>query len=227
MWQAFSWGSPWGTLLQFRRPFLGGMVGANQSMKAHWEQLLQLLLTHKYHRLHHLPLVLVKGNKQSNKQSNKAINKVPFSVPYSRTVSNLLESFCYFGYRTLINLGQILLLFIFPFFILFYIIIQLSYTVRIPIFWLVDLYHVILGCDKTTSLTSLSWCKFNTPLSSLDHGFGELKIWPFFVAAYSIWIIWIYLYSFNNKEIEILNTTFGKASCSIEISRLLLVNSCR
>ena len=38
------------------------------------------------------------------------------------------------------------------------IIIQLSYTVRIPIFWLVDLYHVILGCDATTTSTSLSWC---------------------------------------------------------------------
>ena len=36
-------------------------------------------------------------------------------------------------------------------------IIQLSYTVRIPIFWLVDFYHVALGCDETTSLTSLSW----------------------------------------------------------------------
>ena len=38
------------------------------------------------------------------------------------------------------------------------LIIQLSYTVRIPIFWLVDLYHVTLGYDATTSLTSLSWC---------------------------------------------------------------------
>ena len=35
---------------------------------------------------------------------------------------------------------------------------QLSSTVRIPIFWLADLYHVILGCDETTTLTSLSWC---------------------------------------------------------------------
>ena len=42
------------------------------------------------------------------------------------------------------------------------IIIQLSYTVRIPIFWLIGLYHVKLGCDETTSLTSLSWCRFNT-----------------------------------------------------------------
>ena len=38
------------------------------------------------------------------------------------------------------------------------IIIQLSYTVEIPIFRLADLYHVMLGCDETTSLTSLSWC---------------------------------------------------------------------
>ena len=35
-------------------------------------------------------------------------------------------------------------------------IIQISYIVRIPIFWLADLYHVILGCDETTFLTSLS-----------------------------------------------------------------------
>ena len=27
---------------------------------------------------------------------------------------------------------------------------------RIPIFWLADLYQVILGCDETISLTSLS-----------------------------------------------------------------------
>ena len=38
------------------------------------------------------------------------------------------------------------------------IIIRLLYTVRIPIFWLADLYRLILGCDETTSLTSLSWC---------------------------------------------------------------------
>ena len=38
------------------------------------------------------------------------------------------------------------------------IIIQLSYTVRIPIFWLVDLYHVTVYYDATISLTSLSWC---------------------------------------------------------------------
>ena len=37
------------------------------------------------------------------------------------------------------------------------IIIQLSYTVRIPIFWLVNLYHVTVGYDATISLTSLSW----------------------------------------------------------------------
>ena len=37
-------------------------------------------------------------------------------------------------------------------------IIQHSYTVRIPIFWLADFYHVILNCDETASLTSLSWC---------------------------------------------------------------------
>ena len=68
------------------------------------------------------------------------------------------------------------------------IIIQISYTVRIPILWLVDLYQVTLGYDETTSLTSLSWCKFNTPLL-LHHGFGWLKVWRFLFAVYSIWII--------------------------------------
>ena len=38
------------------------------------------------------------------------------------------------------------------------IIIQISYTVEILIFWSADLYYVILGCDKKTALTSLSWC---------------------------------------------------------------------
>ena len=37
-------------------------------------------------------------------------------------------------------------------------IIQISYTVRIPIFRFVDLYHVALGDDETTALTYLSWC---------------------------------------------------------------------
>ena len=37
-------------------------------------------------------------------------------------------------------------------------IIQIPCTVRIPVFRLVDLYHVALGYDETTSLTSLSWC---------------------------------------------------------------------
>ena len=37
-------------------------------------------------------------------------------------------------------------------------IIQISYTVRIQVFSLVDLFHVILGCDETTSLTSLLSC---------------------------------------------------------------------
>ena len=37
------------------------------------------------------------------------------------------------------------------------LIIQLSDTVRIPIFWLADLHLVIQGCDGSTSLTLLSW----------------------------------------------------------------------
>ena len=35
--------------------------------------------------------------------------------------------------------------------------IQLPYTVQIPILWLADFHHVILGCDETTPLTSFSW----------------------------------------------------------------------
>ena len=47
-------------------------------------------------------------------------------------------------------------------------IIQLSYTVWIPIIWLVDLYHVPLGYDGTNSLTSLSWCN-SGGLNSTHH----------------------------------------------------------
>ena len=48
------------------------------------------------------------------------------------------------------------------------IIIQISYTGRILIFWLVDLCHVALGCDKTTFLTSLSWCN-SRGVNSIHH----------------------------------------------------------
>ena len=51
---------------------------------------------------------------------------------------------------------------------LFEFIIQISYTVRIPIFWLVDLYHLTLGCDKTTFLMSLSWCNSHG-VNSIHH----------------------------------------------------------
>ena len=37
----------------------------------------------------------------------------------------------------------------------------------------------------------------------------------------------IYLPTFTNNELEIFNNTLGKASCGIEISRSLLMNSCR
>ena len=48
------------------------------------------------------------------------------------------------------------------------VIIQLSYTVRIRIFGLVDLYHVTLGYDATTSLTSLLWCN-SRGVNSIHH----------------------------------------------------------
>ena len=47
-------------------------------------------------------------------------------------------------------------------------IIQVSYTVRNPIFRLVDLYHVALGYEETTSLTSLSWCN-TRGVNSIHH----------------------------------------------------------
>ena len=63
------------------------------------------------------------------------------------------------------------------------IIIQISYTVRILIFWLVaDLYHVTLGYHATTSLTSLSWCNSrgvnsthhcHYTMASADSKFGD------------------------------------------------------
>ena len=48
------------------------------------------------------------------------------------------------------------------------IIIQLSYTVRIPIFWLADLYHAILSYDETNTLTSLSYCN-STGVNSIHY----------------------------------------------------------
>ena len=49
------------------------------------------------------------------------------------------------------------------------IIIQLSYTAWIPIFWLLDLYHVTLGYDKTTPLMSLLWCYNSRCVNSTHH----------------------------------------------------------
>ena len=122
--------------------------------------------------------------------------------------------------------------------LLLLLLLLLSYTVQIPIFWLTDLYHVILGCDETTTLTSLSWCnsygvpcKFNTPLS-LHHGFSWLKVYSVF--------------NLNKKNVntliahEFLRFTCTRsltmkskfliphsaASCGIEISCSLLANSC-
>ena len=42
------------------------------------------------------------------------------------------------------------------------------HTVQILIFWLADLYHVILGCDETT-MRSLLWCNTSR---SLHHDFS-------------------------------------------------------
>jgi len=87
-------------------------------------------------------------------------------------------------------------------------IIQLSYTVRVPIFWLSDLYHVILGCDETTTLTSLSWCN-SRGIYSTHHW---LEVWRFvrcrhwfsywwcnFLGEYLFWKVKLRIFSFSFK----------------------------
>ena len=75
------------------------------------------------------------------------------------------------------------------------ILIQFSYTVRIPIFWLADLYHVILGCDETTILTSLSWCnRRGLNFSHLSRYFIQLYI---FIHLYILYIFtYMHIYRF-------------------------------
>ena len=73
-----------------------------------------------------------------------------------------------------------------------------SYTVLIPIFWLVDLYRVILACDETATLTSLSWCNSggenSTHHSHYTMASADSKFDDFF-AEYSIWLTKILTHS--------------------------------
>ena len=88
-----------------------------------------------------------------------------------------------------------------------------SYTVGIPIFRLANLYHMILGCDETTSFTSLSRCKFNTPLS-LHRGFGWIKLffWRHFGSVFIL----------NNKNV---NALIARELSGFTYTRSLTMNS--
>ena len=59
---------------------------------------------------------------------------------------------------------------------------QLSYTVRIPIFWLADLYHVILAgvVTKQPPWRHSRGANSTHHCYQLHHGFGWLKVWRFF-----------------------------------------------
>ena len=80
---------------------------------------------------------------------------------------------------------------------IFHFIIQISYNVRILISWLVDLYHMTLGCDETTSLTSFSWC-YSCGVNSIHHchytmASGDSKFDNFF--------FFCSVFNLNNKNV--------------------------
>ena len=117
---------------------------------------------------------------------------------------------------------------------LFFFIIQLSYTVRILIFWLVDFVPRDTGLWRNNLLgrhypgvNSIHHCQ-------IHHGFGWLKVWRFLFAVYSIWIIKMLTHSllvnyrgFTCTRSLTMNSKFSipheAASCGIEISFSLLV----
>ena len=124
---------------------------------------------------------------------------------------------------------------------LFEFIIQISYTVRILMFWLVDLYHLTLGCDKTTFFMSLSWCNSHG-VNSIHHchytmALADSKFDNFFCCVFNLnnqnvnALIARELLEFTCTRSLTMNSKFSiqhsEASCSIEIPRSLLVNSCR
>ena len=78
------------------------------------------------------------------------------------------------------------------------LIIQLSCTVRIPIFWLVDLYHMTLGCDKTTTLMSLSWFN-NRGVNSTHHCHYSIAS-----LTQSLTIFVCSVFNLNNKNVNTL-----------------------
>ena len=79
------------------------------------------------------------------------------------------------------------------------IIIQLSYSVGITIFWLADLYHVILSCDETTSLTSLSWCK-----SRVVNSTHTIVITPWLRLTQTLTSVFCSVFNLNNQNVNTL-----------------------
>ena len=103
-------------------------------------------------------------------------------------------------------------------------IIQISHFVRILIFWLVDLHRVTLGCDETTSLTSLSWCKFNTPLT-FHHGLGRLKVLTIYPKQTSILLLMMQFLKTPRKQL-LAEYSFWKVRLRIFNSLFTLVELC-
>ena len=120
-------------------------------------------------------------------------------------------------------------------------IIQLLYTVRFPILWLVDLCHVTLSCDEITTLTSLSWCNSrgvnsthhcHYTMASADSNFDDFCCSVFNLNNKNVnALIARELSGFTSTRSLTMNSKFSTpyeaASCGIEICRSLLVNSCR
>ena len=127
-------------------------------------------------------------------------------------------------------------------FILNILIIQLSYTLRVLILWLADLYHVILGCNETTTLSSLLRCNSrgvnstrhcHYTMASVDSKFNDF----FFGSVFNLnnknvkALIARELLGFTSTRPLTMNLKFSipheATECGIEISGSLLVNSCR
>ena len=92
------------------------------------------------------------------------------------------------------------------------LIIQISYTVRISIFRLVDLYHVALGYDETTSLTSLSWCNIQY----------TAVITPWLRLTQSLTISVCSVFNLINKNV---NTLIARELSGFSCTRSLTMNS--
>ena len=101
-------------------------------------------------------------------------------------------------------------------FLIINVIIQLAYTIRIPIFWLVDLYLLSLGCDETTSLTSLSWC------NSRGVSQHSTVITPWLRLTHSLTTSVCSIFNLNNENVKAL---LARELSGFTCTRLLTMNS--